>query len=518
MARTDELEEFGIETAKSTSMYVSAQLASTIISFLVLILAARVLGPSDFGIFVIAIAFETLLGFGGNLSFGSALRRMLPINMKNKKMLRSLLCNAYFVGSVTGLTITIIAFAFSSTIAIAVYHNAQLALPLRIASIMILLTVLFNVGLSSLVGLGKIKYAAISDLFYSSAQLAAVALLLYAGYGISGAVAGMLMGFLAGVAVEALFLRRAIGSIASKISKKVIKQILSFSLPVFASDISTMGLTNFAVLLLGVFVTTSIVGNYGAAFKLGTAFQVVTDSTAFILLSAFSMALGRTKLSAHMKGIYADSVYYAFLFVLPMLAYLVSSARPFTYLFFSNEYALTPSYFIVIAIGITIDALEAYAGNLMLAYGRTGMYMRYQLAAIAISLALMLILTPYFGVIGVLIPLFVVSPVLLGVMYCISLKKNFKLTLHYRKLSALAVAALLTALLAVLLPSALHYGGHAALLINLLVVLLLYPPLIALFRGITEGNIQFLRKFSYRLGPVSPLMRLVLAYTAIFVR
>lgn len=223
----------------------------------------------------------------------------------------------------------------------------------------------------------------------------------------------MLMGFLAGVAVEALFLRRAIGSIASKISKKVIKQILSFSLPVFASDISTMGLTNFAVLLLGVFVTTSIVGNYGAAFKLGTAFQVVTDSTAFILLSAFSMALGRTKLSAHMKGIYADSVYYAFLFVLPMLAYLVSSARPFTYLFFSNEYALTPSYFIVIAIGITIDALEAYAGNLMLAYGRTGMYMRYQLAAIAISLALMLILTPYFGVIGVLIPLFVVSPVLL---------------------------------------------------------------------------------------------------------
>ena len=109
MARTDELEEFGIETAKSTSIYVSAQLASSLISFLVLILAARVLGPSDFGIFIIAISFATLLGFGGNLSFGSALRRMLPINMKNKKRLRSLLGNAYFVGSVSGLTITIIA-------------------------------------------------------------------------------------------------------------------------------------------------------------------------------------------------------------------------------------------------------------------------------------------------------------------------------------------------------------------------------------------------------------------------
>ncbi len=518
MAAKEELEEFGIETAKSTSMYVGAQLASTIISFLVLILAARVLGPADFGIFIIAIAFETLLGFGGNLSFGSALRRMLPLNMNNKKRLRSLLCNAYFVGSVTGLTITIIAFAFSSAIATAVYHNAHLALPLHIASVMILLTVLFNVGLSSLVGLGRIKDAAISDLFYSSAQLAAVALLLYAGYGISGAVAGMLMGFLAGVAAEAFCLRRAIGSIASKLSKKVIKQILGFSLPVFASDISTMGLTNFAVLLLGVFVTTSIVGNYGAAFKLGTAFQVVTDSTAFILLSAFSMALGRTKLSAHMKGIYADSVYYAFLFVLPMLAYLVSSARPFTYLFFSNEYILTPSYFIVIAIGITIDALEAYAGNLMLAYGRTGMYMRYQLAAIAISLALMLILTPYFGVIGVLIPLFVVSPVLLGVIYCISLEKNFKLTLHYRKLAAITLAALLAAMLAVLLPMEFHYGGHVALVVNLLIVLLVYPPLAALFRGITEGNILFLRKFSNRLGPISPLLRLVLAYTALFVR
>ncbi len=514
----EELEEFGIETAKNTSIYVGAQLVSSLISFVVLIIAARALGPTNFGVFIIAIAFETLLGFGGNLSFGSALRRMLPLSLKDKKRVRSLLCNAYFVGSMSGLTIAVIAFIFSGTIATAVYHNPQLSAPLHIASVMILLTVLFNLGLSSLVGLGKVKAAATSDLMYSSAQLVAVALLLYAGYGISGAVAGMLVGFLVGVATEAFYLRKAIGSISSKLSKSVMKQILGFSLPVFASDISTMGLTNFAVLLLGVYVATSIVGNYGAAFKLGAAFQVVTDSTAFILLSAFSVALGKSKLSAHMKGIFANSVYYAFLFVLPMLAYLVASAKPFTYLFFSNKYSLAPQYFVVIAIGITIDALEAYAGNLMLAYGRTGVYVRYQLAAIAISLAIMLALTPYFGVIGVLIPLFVISPVLLGVMYCLSLKRNFKMTLHYKKLAAIACSAFLTTLFAVLLPSVLHYSGSMALIVNFLIVVLVYPPLSSLFRGITEDNIIFLRKFSSRLGLASKLMGMLLAYAALFVR
>jgi O-antigen/teichoic acid export membrane protein len=514
----EELEEFGIEVAKSTSIYVGAQLASTLISFFVLILPARVLSTADFGIFVLAIAFATLLGFGGNLSFGSAMRRMLPASMHDKARQRSLLGNAYFVGSMSGLTITIIALLFSNTIAVAVYHNAQLSLPLRIASIMIILTVLFNLGLSSLVGLGKTKEAAISDLLYSSAQLAAVALLLYAGYGVSGAVAGMTAGFLAGIIAELFYLRSALGNITVRLSKLVMKQILGFSLPVFASDISTMGLTNFAVLFLAVFASTSIVGNYGVAFKLGAAFQVVTVSSTFIMLSSFSKALNKARLSKRIGRIYANSVYYSFLFVLPLLAYLVASATPFIYMLFSSRYVLAPSYFVVIAMGITLGMLASYAGNLMLAYGHTRRFMRYQLIAIAVGLVLMLALTPYFGVTGILASLFVVSPILLAAMYCVALEKDFKLTLHYRKLSAITAAAALTAILAVLLPTAFRYGGHTALLINLLIVLLVYPLLVALFGGITERNIQFLRKFSYRLGPAAPLLRLVLSYAALFAR
>jgi O-antigen/teichoic acid export membrane protein len=518
MAQQEDLEEFGIEAAKSTSIYVGAQLASTLISFFVLILPARVLSAAGFGIFVLAIAFSTLLGFGGNLSFGSAMRRMLPLSMRDRKRQRSLLSNAYVVGSSTGLIITIIALVFSNAIATSVYHNAALALPLRIASVMILLTVLFNLGLSSLVGLGKTKEAAISDLMYSSAQFVAVALLLYAGYGVSGAVAGMTAGFLAGIFAEAYYLRSTLGGIASKLSKSVIREILGFSLPVFASDISTMGLTNFAVLFLAVFASTGIVGNYGVAFKLGAAFQVVTVSSTFIMLSSFSKALGKAKLSKRIGRIYANSVHYSFLFVLPMLAYLVSSATPFIYLIFSSKYALAPSYFVVIAMGIALSMLGSYAGNLMIAYGHTRRFMRYQLAVIAISLILMLALTPYIGVNGILVSLFVVSPILLAAIYCVSLEKNYGLTLHYRRLLAITLAALLTAALAMLLPQALHYGGHTELIVNLLIVLLVYPPLAVLFRGITAENVQFLRKFSNRLGPASPLLRLALAYTQMFIR
>ncbi len=513
-----ELEEFGIETAKSAGIYVGAQLVSSLISFVTLILPARLLGPADFGIFIIAISFTTLLGFGGNLSFGSALRRMLPQSIRNRRRLRSLLCNAYVIGSISGLAITALAFVFGGSVATMIYHDSRFALPLQIASLMIILTVLFNLGLSALVGLGRAKDAAVSDLLYSATQLAAVAILLFAGYGIAGAVAGMLAGFLAGTVSEAFYLRKAVGSIAAGISRKVIREILRFSLPVFASDISTMGLTNFAVLFLGAVASEGIVGNYGVAFKLGTAFQVVTVSSTFIMLSAFSRALDRARLSKRIQNIYANSVYYSFLFVLPALAYLVASARPFTYMLFSSSYSLAPAYFVVIALGVTLGIFSAYSGNLMLAYGYARRFMRYQLVAIGVSFALLLLLTPLIGVAGILLSLFVVSPVLLALLYGISLARDFGLTLQYRKILAVAMAALITTLVSIALMRSLGYGEHTALLANFLIVLLAYPALSAALGGITARNVLFLRKFAGRLGPASALLLAVLAYTSKFVR
>ena len=238
------------------------------------------------------------------------------------------------------------------------YHNAQLALPLQIASIMILLTVLFNVGLSALVGLGKTKEAAISDLLYSTAQLAAVAaaaLLRLRGLWSCRWHAGWASW--PASPQKHYFSGRAIGSIATKLSKSVMKQILGFSLPVFASDISTMGLTNFAVLFLGVFARTSIVGNYGVAFKLGTAFQVVTVLNSFHHALRLLQALDRTKLSKHMKGIYAEQRVLLLPVRAALLAYLVlAQGRSRT----CSSRAATrsrPAYFIVIAIGITIGML-----------------------------------------------------------------------------------------------------------------------------------------------------------------
>ena len=511
-----DIKKLGVSTAKGSVIFVAAQVFSSVITLLLLIGMTRLLKPAEFGFYSIAVAFSAVLGMGGNFGIGTALRKMLPESAKRQRTL-DLINSSYFISTVLALVISLLGIVFSSWIAVNVYNDAALSLPLQIASAAVFLSVIMNTTLGALVGIERVKEAAVTDILYSTFQLIASVPLVLAGYGIAGAMFGYALGFVVGILIGVFYLVKKINYKITAPIKKTVNELLHFSVPVAVSTVASVGATNFAVLILVVYATASTVGNYSAAFRLGSIFTIVLTSLTFILLASFSKAFSDRNMSKRIEHIYNSSLRYSLVFILPLLAYVMAASAPLTHLLFSHLYTLAPFYLSVIAFGITLGIIGSFAGILIISYGDTKKYMYYQIAIIAVELVLLMVLTPLLGVTGTLLAAFVIAPLLSDALFMLALEKQFSIGIDIDMMIRTIIPSLLLWLLATMISAAL---GQRILVIAIdaVLILLLYPPLMVLFKAIDRKSVAFIRAVAGTLGFAGVLMDYILKYAEFFIR
>ncbi len=514
----EDVQELGISTAKRGALYLFGKFSSSIVVLVLLIFLARYLQPAPYGLYSIAVAFSSLLGIGGAFGIGTAFRKMLPEMKKDgHEKINDVISSGYLFASLMGLVIGIVGYLASGYIAVAAYGNPALTLPLQLASISVFIGVLFNLALAVLVGLYMVKEAAISNIVYSLVNLFASVGLVLLGYGVAGAVAGMVLGLLAGALIGMVYMALRKGHRFTMPKRNVLKGLTKFSTPVVASHVATLGAQNFAVLFLGLFATASIVGNYGAAFKLARFIELSITSITFVLLPAFSVALSE-KNSAHRIGsIYNKSLYYTALLLFPLVAYMAATAIPWMHLLVSSQYTFAPQYFAFIVVGMALGLIGAYAGTLIIGEGDTKRFMKYQLIAVVVQVALLLALTPEFLALGVLIALFAVTPIVLDVIYMKALEEQYKFK---HELKAFLIIAAVSVILGLVMyyASMLLNQGRLAIIADAVLAILAFPPLLALTKSIKKENLEFLGRVGSKMKPAKPIIDLGVRYTAFFMR
>lgn len=512
---SSDVEELALVTAKRGVIYVIGDVLTSLLTLLMLILLAMILQPTDFGIYSIVIAFSLLLGIGSNFGVGTAFRKMLP-EIRSSGRIRSLLSSGYVISLSVALVIAVVGVLASGYLAGNVYHDPSLTLPLRLGALAEFFYVLYNLSLAALVGIGLVKEAAISNTVYSAVSLVLSVGLVLMGYGIMGAILGYLLGMLVGGAAGMLYIALKGGYGAAMPTKPDARRLTSFSMPVVASHVAMNGATNFAVLFLGIFVAAAVVGNYGAAYKLARFVELAITDIALILLPAFSKALTKQSTAKKIGAIYNNSLYYTALLLFPMLAYAISVSNPLIRLLFPS-YGLAPLYFAVMIAGMALGLIGTYAGTLILGFGNSRRFMLYQVSAVAIQLILLVVFTPWLKGAGVILSLFVITPIVLDIIYIRALQSQFSLSHSYRKLVMVSLASI--ALLIVLYGISLALGqSKVALVVNLVVALLLYPALVALFRGATMKNIEFITKIGRRLSFLGPPLDAFMKYSGLFIK
>lgn len=513
---SSEVEELALVTAKRGVIYVIGDVLTSILTLVLLIFLAFYLQPANFGIYSIVIAFATLLGIGSNFGVGTAFRKMLP-ELNSTSRISRLLSSGYALSLGVGAAVAIVGILISGWLASSVYHNPSLTLLFMIGSIAEFINVLYQLSLAAQVGVGLVKEATISNAVYSSASLVLSVILVLLGYGVVGAVIGFTLGLLAGGLVGIAYLMIKAKCNAVRPSKEDSKKLTSFSMPVVASHVAMNGAANFAVLFLGIFVTATIVGNYGAAYKLARFVEIIITDIALILLPAFSRALMKVDTAKKIGALYNNSVYYTALILFPMLAYLISVSTPLIRLLFPASYVNAPLYFAVMVAGMAVGLIGTYAGTLIVGFGNTKRFMIYQVSAVAIQLILLVVLTPYLKDIGVLLSLFVITPLVLDLIYIRALRHQFKLEHKYAKLIKVSLVSII--ILAILYPiSYLLNQSKIALVTNLVIMLVLYPALLALFKGANKKNLEFIEKIGGKLLILKPLFDGLVRYSSLFIK
>ncbi|MGI0100943.1 MAG: oligosaccharide flippase family protein [Candidatus Micrarchaeaceae archaeon] len=505
--------EFGKGVAEGGIFFTTSSIIRSALSLVLLVVLARLLQPSSYGLYSIVVALALIMGMNTDFGVGNALRKKLPESGSGGRTI-DIINNSYFASLSIGLCIFIIGMVAAPYVALYLYHNASLTLPIRIGFAAVVFSALMTANAAVLLGLRKGKIAGLGYIAYALSSLIASVVLVLLGYGVTGALFGLLAGYVVGFALSLALVLKHVEYRITRPSWITLKELYGFSTPVLASNMANTGIRDLGVVLLGIFATAAIVGNYGAAFKLGSLGDVILVAFMQALVPAYSYAMSKKGLSNKVESIYNRSVHYTLVFLLPLLVFLIASSRALIYLLFSSAYGLAPLYFAIIATGIVVNIFNRYGSAVVIGAGKVKEYMKYQVIIAAAVAALLFILTPLLGVMGVLIALFVVSPVALDVAFVAFLKKRMNVTLHLRKLFGVAAASLV--LLAMLYYSSqLLHQRLLSLPVNAAVALVAYPPLLVLLRGADSNDIGFIESMGKRMH-ISAVAKPFARYASMF--
>ena len=509
------LEALGSKTASGGTIFMSGKIAAALANLFLLIFLARYLAPVEYGLYTIAISFSLVLGMGGNYGLGTALRKIIP-NEGEMERRSMLVFNAYIVAGAASAAISIAGIALSGVVATYVYGNPSLAFPIALGAADVFLAVLLNLSTSGLVGFEKAKGATYGVITYAFGQLAATVALVLLGFGVSGAMGGLVIGTSAGFLMSAAYMLPEVRIKYMRFSKHVSKSMTKFSLPIVISNIAQTGATNFGMVFLGIFATATIVGNFGAAYRLGKFIEVLLTSATFVILPAFSRAATDSRMSAKISSIFNNSIYFSLLFLIPISVLMISTSTPAVHLLFSQKYEYAPLYLSIITLGLLMTAIGAYAGTLLIGYGDTKKFMKYQLGFVVFDFLLVLVLVPFIKADGLLLALFIIEPVALDLVFLRMLKRQFSVKLHYGQVFRLAVSAFILFAFLYSVAYAMH-ERTLALLVNVVLLLLAYPVLLGLTGAVRKSNAKLIRSMASGI-PGKGILLLFLRYTELFVR
>ncbi|MFQ6053120.1 MAG: oligosaccharide flippase family protein, partial [Candidatus Bathyarchaeia archaeon] len=230
-------------------------------------------------------------------------------------------------------------------------------------------------------------------------------LLVYLGFGVSGAVIGIVLSYLFAAPVGLLLAffsspRRARVEMEPPDTWRSLRLMLAFGLPLFLGGLVAGFAGRLQGFLLSWFVSDELIGNYGVAFRFTSLVNLVTESigvTLFPAFSRFSYVVEPEKLREAFQG----SVRYSAIIVLPLVLLLATVAKPAIYTLFTSKYPYAPLFFQLLLAPMLLVGLGSLSiGNFLNSQGDTTTSMRITLLLSSVSILLSPILVWVWGVIG----------------------------------------------------------------------------------------------------------------------
>jgi O-antigen/teichoic acid export membrane protein len=501
--------------------------ASTIITSIGVIVLARLLSPVDFGLYSIALTVPNLIQIFRDWGTSYAVVKYTAkyTSEGNYRKVKTIIFSGLLFQTILALVLCLITFLLSEFLALNLFQRPELTFLLQIVSLSLLsgsfISLIQTIAGTStslaqaaFIGMERSEYHSLSLLIHSIIRTIITSLLVILGLGSFGAVFGYTISLLlAGLCALLLFF-----FVYSKLPKVPIKEmkiianlkiLFHYGLPLSLVTILRGFLNQFYIIILAVFASNSLLGNYSVALNFVVLITFFATPVKTVLFPAFSK-LDPTKESKDFKNVFRFSVKYGALLVVPVTFLVISLSQPAVYTLFGVNYDSAPTYLSLLSIPYLYSAFGFLSvTNLLNGQGKTKLNLKLTIITASIGFCLGYILTSQLEVFGLIITILVaeIPSLIIGLYWVI---KNYGVTVDWSSSLKILASSGLSSLLTYFSISQLLISSWIKLILGTFIFTVLFLLGSIILRTINNEDLNNLREMVKGLGPLSSIIVFVL--------
>ena len=104
----------------------------------------------------------------------------------------------------------------------------------------------------------------------------------------------------------------------------------------------------------------------------------------------------------------------------------------------------------------------------------------------------------------------------MDLLYIKALRSQFSIRMEWKRLGKLVLSAIMLFIVLFALTIAMHYS-RAAVLVNIIVALLLYPPMLAVTKAIEKRNLDFIAESMSKIRQLKRPASIAIRYIGFFI-
>lgn len=525
MARKEE-NGVGIRAGKMLYPIFMGQVIGFILTAVTFIVVARMLGPSDYGVYTFATSFYTLLNAFLAFGVGGYLTYALPkfLFKKNYEGMLRAITSSYVIAFAVSGTLTIIGLALSGYVSGTFTGVGASPTLLMVSASIVIVWIISAVPTNILIGLSRSWLSSLIGVFMLAAQLVlSVVLILH--FSVMGSILAIFLAYALSIVPGAYFIYKAISKYCKPRivlpSMGEIRRTFNFVWPMGITNFLNYGVPSFALIFLGLFVTPTVLGNYGSASKALSLLAMIYGTFGLGLLPIFE-AVKELKPKREINRIYHKIMNLELIIILPMMVFACVMAVPILHLFIGGNYTTAPLYFVLIVIGSAIWLFGGYVNYLLITENHTIGIIKVNAISAVVQFGLVFILVPYATVLGMIAAIFFIGNILEAFLFAREARSKFGMRFNLRRILMLYTGAILLGLVLALAYLGMNYflliqpldlKYLLELAVGVALSLLLYPAILIAIGAVSREELNDMRTSTRKLGKVSRIFGGFFDYT-----
>jgi O-antigen/teichoic acid export membrane protein len=393
---------------RGSALLLTGRLMAVLVNLGTQVLLVRYLSKSGYGAFAYALSIVSMASSVAVFGLDKSVSRFIAIYKEQKeygKVLGTILLMSGTILSL-GLAIVLLVFGFRRWLDESLIRDqeAMLLLLILIALSPIQALECWFIGLLSVFGKPRAIFFR-KHLVGPCLYFLVVLLLVLAGAGTNVIAVGYLTAGIAGVLIStATFIyvvrkNRLLNRATVKQIKIPAGEVFGFTTPLLISDFVFVLRSQFVVVLLQYFASTTEVANYRSVFPVARI-NLIVYQTFLILFMPLASRMFARKDKEGMNDLYRQTAIWIAVLTFPVFAVTSSLSRPLTMLFFGSRYEESALVLTLLSLGFYFTAALGFNGQSLRIFGKIRYIFITDLVMAAVTICLSFALIPRYGALG----------------------------------------------------------------------------------------------------------------------